>query len=249
MPSSVQRVDVLPGVSDHDMVFAEFDLQTATLKQQERSIPLYKKANWEQLCSDLESLLPKLTIMYNDSTKTANHMWNLFKSAIHKGIKDHVPHKRAKRKNKHPWIGGDLKKLMKRQKRVYKQKKKSQDQEVNKKYKQMKREVQRQQRNAYWKYIEDVVTPSEEDNNNSGSKKFWTFIKHRRKDKVGITSLKSEGKLFTDSASKANILNQQFQSAFSIKSIFTSNQFAESIGMKNRSTQQLSSITISTPGI
>ena len=46
-----------------------------------------------------------------------------------------------------------------------------------------------------------------------------------------------------------NILNQQFQSAFSIKSIFTSNQFAESIGMKNRSTQQLSSITISTPGI
>ena len=72
-----------------------------------------------------------------------------------------------------------------------------------------------------------MVTPTEDDENTSGSKKFWTFIKHRRKERVGITSLKHEGKLFTEAASKARILNQQFQSVFSKKSIFTDEQFIE----------------------
>ena len=97
--------------------------------------------------------------------------------------------------------------------------------------------------------VEDVVTQSKEDNNTSGSKMFCTFIKHHRNEKVRLTSLKSEGKLFTDSARKANILNRRFQTAFSIKIILTSNQFTERKGMKNRSTKQLSSITISIQGI
>ena len=45
-------------------------------------------------------------------------------------------------------------------------------------------------------------------------KKFWSFIKSLKKDAYGITSLRENGILKTDSKEKANICNRQFQSAF-----------------------------------
>ena len=59
-------------------------------------------------------------------------------------------------------------------------------------------------------------------------KKFWTYIKHKKKDNVGISSLKMDGRLFTDPTAKSDILNQQFKSAFSKKSKFTRRQFINS---------------------
>ena len=45
-------------------------------------------------------------------------------------------------------------------------------------------------------------------------KKFWSFVKSLKKDTYGITSLRENGILKTDSKEKANICNRQFQSAF-----------------------------------
>ena len=85
---------------------------------------------------------------------------------------------------------------------------------MNERYKQLKHYTQKITRQSYWKYIENIVTPNEEEPH-SGMKKFWTYIKHKRKDNVGISPLKMDGKLFCDPVSKSNILNRQFKSAFS----------------------------------
>jgi hypothetical protein len=45
-------------------------------------------------------------------------------------------------------------------------------------------------------------------------KRFWTFIKHKRSDGNEIPPL---GLLHSNPVEKANILNNQFQSAFSEK--------------------------------
>ena len=45
-------------------------------------------------------------------------------------------------------------------------------------------------------------------------KKFWSFVKSLKKDAYGITSLRENGILKTDTKEKANICNRQFQSAF-----------------------------------
>ena len=45
---------------------------------------------------------------------------------------------------------------------------------------------------------------------------------------MGISSLMMDGKLFCDPASKYNILNRQFKSAFSANSKFTKNEFIKS---------------------
>ena len=50
-------------------------------------------------------------------------------------------------------------------------------------------------------------------------KKFWSFIKSLKKDVFGITSLRENGILQTDSKEKANIFDRQYQSAFTCEDV------------------------------
>jgi hypothetical protein len=63
-------------------------------------------------------------------------------------------------------------------------------------------------------------------------KKFWTYIKHKRKDIV-----KMDGKLYCDPVTKSNILNRQFKSAFSEKTSYTTEEFLNSNRMNSTTTQ------------
>ena len=42
-------------------------------------------------------------------------------------------------------------------------------------------------------------------------KKFWQYIKSKKRDSCGIATLNSNGKIMEDSKSKAEALNQQFE--------------------------------------
>ena len=46
------------------------------------------------------------------------------------------------------------------------------------------------------------------------SKRFWSFIKSMKKEASGVSPLISEGHLVSDPATKANVLNRQYQSVF-----------------------------------
>jgi hypothetical protein len=59
-PSSFGRVETMPRLSDHDIVFTELDINPQRAKQKPRDIPLYKKANWENIKEDLKSI--KITV-------------------------------------------------------------------------------------------------------------------------------------------------------------------------------------------
>ena len=45
-------------------------------------------------------------------------------------------------------------------------------------------------------------------------KRFWTYVKNRKTDFIGIAPLKVNGKLFTEPKARAEVLNDQFQSVF-----------------------------------
>ena len=86
-------------------------------------------------------------------------------------------------------------------------------------YKQSRALVQKLEIDAYWKHVSNIFSfendPSEPNSNKSGKvKKFWSFVKSLKKDAFGITSLRENGILKTDTKEKADICNQQFQSAF-----------------------------------
>ena len=65
----------------------------------------------------------------------------------------------------------------------------------------------------------------QEDTNRNSMKRFWTFIKHKKLDGNTIPPLKSNGVLHSQSEEKANILNNQFQKAFSEKTEITNQEF------------------------
>ena len=77
-------------------------------------------------------------------------------------------------------------------------------------------------RGAYWKHVSNKFT-CENDSSDPDTpkpekiKKFWSFIKSLKNDAFGITLLRENGILKTDSKEKANICNRLFQSAFTRK--------------------------------
>ena len=63
---------------------------------------------------------------------------------------------------------------------------------------------------AHQDYINNLLDPHTDTN----SRNLWRYLKATRQDNVGVSTLKSDGKLITDPAGKAEALNQQFSSAF-----------------------------------
>ncbi len=87
------------------------------------------------------------------------------------------------------------------------------------KLKDIKSEIQRQTRRAFCIYIESIITPMEdEEEQYSCMKRYWTFIKHQATHYRGITGLKDQGQLHTDPKDKANIWNHQFEPVFTKES-------------------------------
>jgi len=248
-PNKILRVDILPGISDHDIVFAELDMRPIKYKQKPRSIPLYRKAKWDNIREDLKSLTSKIKDLYDSCAPNVNEMWETFRETISDSVKNNIPHRQTRHKDGYPWIGPDLKRLIKKQGKLYKTKKKTGDPYHKQRYLDIKHQVQKLTRQAYWTYIEDIVTPKEDDQKYTGMKRFWTYIKHKRNDNCGVSSLKSGGKLSSDPIEKANLLNKQFQSAFSSNATVTQNEFDQIMPPNQDTIPEIHDLNITLNGI
>ena len=92
-------------------------------------------------------------------------------------------------------------------------------------YRQLKKTIQYECRKAHDKQLcIRLISP----NNEHGNKRFWSYIKTKRKDQCGIPSLEVNHQTISDSQSKANILNDQFTSVFTTDS--TANRVANLVG-------------------
>ena len=84
---------------------------------------------------------------------------------------------------------------------------------TSKQFKDLKYNIQKQIRNAYWLYIESVIFTG--DSQPCSNKKFYSFVKHNKTEQCGVAPLKQQGLTYSDPVDKANILNRQFESVFS----------------------------------
>ena len=118
-----------------------------------------------------------------------------------------------------PWIDATIQRLVKKRHKLYLGARESKDPNIKIHCKRFRAHVQKVLRDAYWKYVSNIFT-FENDSSDPDTpepekiKKFWSFVKSLKKDAYGITSLRANGILKTDSKEKANICNSQFQSAF-----------------------------------
>jgi hypothetical protein len=188
--------------------------------QKPRKIQLFSKADWEGLKSHMSSFANSFCNQYNESSPV-NTMWSAFRGAcaVHQAMDKYIPTKMARCKDRVPWITPELRKLLRKQTKLfYKQRGSAKASRASQHYRSLKSLVQRTTRQAYWKYVNNIIS----DNGNSddaadkpkGNKRFWTFIKHKKQEARGVAPLRHNGKLVHDTVHKATILNAQFQSVF-----------------------------------
>jgi hypothetical protein len=228
-PTLINKVMVIPGISDHHGVLVEGNLTPITNHQQQRQVPLYKKANWDKLKEHVNHFGKNLD--KTDNTTSIDLLWLNFKTMLEAGIKKYIPHKTAKKKNSIPWLTSQVKRLIKKRDQLYiRMKKASTDLNINA-FKAIKTQAQKQLRRDYWSYIQDMISPQiGSTSKQDGNKKFWSFIKHVKQDSTGVAPLLGEdGKLRDDAAGKAEILNKQFTSVFSKISPLTLAQSATQV--------------------
>ena len=190
--NQINRTEILAGIAtgeDHHVVYTELDINPHRTKQRPRNIFVYQKANWPGSKQYVETLANKMSRMNEEST--VEEIWNTLKIGLLDGMKKFILQRITKTKEWSPWIDKNLQKLIKRRNRAFQASKKTGKHYYEQKFLGLKRKVQLELRRAYWKHIEDIVSPSEKDVNNfSCMKRFWRFIKHQKKDYTIITTLK-----------------------------------------------------------
>ena len=93
-------------------------------------------------------------------------------------------------------------------------------------YREFKRYTQQQCKNAYESYVRSIV--STEPGNNP--KRFWSFIKNKRLDYCGVSTLKSGDQIiYSNNTSKSCLLNDYFASVFTKETSDTLPTLPESV--------------------
>ena len=215
-PTLVNRIETMPGISDHDVVFAEIDVSPKRYQQQRRQIPIYTKAKWDKIKDDLK--VTHIKLQKEKDKKDVNSLWNILKTDLLHSIKQHIPHKTTSKKDRPPWIKGKVRSMIRARHRIHKKikttKENTQLMEMERKMRDLKHNIRRETRKAYWDYVESIMVPNDEKPYNKDSKKLYSFIKHRKSDSIGIAPLKDRGQLKELPRDKAEILNEQFKSVF-----------------------------------
>ena len=110
-----------------------------------------------------------------------------------------------------PWLSKSLLASIREKASLYSRAKRTNKADLWAKYKLCKRQTQRAIRSARWSFLKNKLSESLEQKN---SKPHWRYIKSKRQDGNGVSPLKENGQLHSDSRRKAEILNNQFCSVF-----------------------------------
>ena len=204
-PSPVNRGKGMPpiGKADHDIVYVEYDIKAKRIEQASRKIYLYKRADMVGLKEHVAQFKDAY-LSEDHSHMPVNDMWVKFKTGFVEAVERFIPSKMTKTKYSVPWIDATIKRLVKKRHKLYLRARKSKDPDVKIHNKRFRAHVQKVLRDAYWKYVSNIFT-FENDSSDPDTlkpekiKKFWSFVKSLKKDAYGITSLRENGILKTDS--------------------------------------------------
>ena len=208
-PTLVEKVTLTPGMSDHDSIpLVIINCKPKFIKQKPRRILLYHKADLQALKNELNNW-SSLFVQKDTHSCSVNELYDEFQKAIEDAMDSHIPSKTVSKKNQTPWINKRIKRLHRRKQRAFNSYKKSGDPRRLDKFNKERKDAYKETKKSYKKYIASVCSDS--------PKRFWSFIKSLKVDSIGIPTLKRNGKLESDNVCKAEILNDQFKSVFTVE--------------------------------
>ena len=85
-PGLIKNCCVIPGISDHDAVITDSNIKPVINKKPAHFIPLYSKANWEQIKKNTINFATDYSKHHLEQSVEEN--WNLIKNHIERQVKD-----------------------------------------------------------------------------------------------------------------------------------------------------------------
>jgi len=226
-PNLVPRTETMPGVSDHCIVYLELQLSAVQERQVQRPMPCYNKADWPQLKASISNLSSSVMDNFTPDSNP-EEIWTTLRDGILESVQQYIPHRLLCPKRSLPWVDYKTRKLIRRRDRIHKKWKKTNNPALLEAFRSLKSEIQKRLRKQFWNFTEELITvPDDAPDQPQTTKKFWSYVKQKRTEHSGVAPLKVNGKLVTDDREKAEVLNGQFQSAFSAREPLTEEEFAE----------------------
>ena len=167
----------------------------------------FNKGNWDELNKECIEISKQIKRRY-DAGDDVNTLWELFKTLLNQAIDTHIPSKQIRSNSNLPWMNVHLKRLVRKKTRLHRQAKKSRNWTV---FNNFQKTCRDEFRKAEWDYVNKTISEGLE---NKNSKPLWSYIKSKKNDNLGVSPLKENGKIFSESKDKAEILLRQFSSVF-----------------------------------
>ena len=192
-------------MSDHDIVYVESESTPQRVAIPKRKIFLYNKADYDPLKKELHDFQAEFATL---SGKNTMDLWDIFKSKLEDLADKYIKTKTISHKHKLPYFNSELSKLNKKVHKLYLKRKLNT--KSNNHYKSVKATFQKELRQAYWSYIDHFFSFDSpniaEGATRKTSKKCWSFVKSQRNDNGGVSPLRQNGVLTSDSVQKAEFL-------------------------------------------
>ena len=213
-PTLINKVNCSPGLGDHDVVSAEALLKPTLHKQKPRKVFIFSKADWPTLKAKMK--LYQQSFLSNHYGQTVEQLWTDFTTTLDKLVQECIPAKLIRGKSSLPWITQEIKRLIRKRDSLYRKFKRSGDSDIKTKFQTLRQQIKKKIKDSYQAYLENLLGLNDEDSK-CDSKKLFSFLKNSRCDQQGIPPLKHDNILYSDTKTKANLFNQQFNSVFTPK--------------------------------
>ena len=216
-PTLVRQCQPMPGLSDHEVIFTEIGIQATKRKPVRREIFLWKKADLDSIRSDAKKWADQFVSSNNASTPVED-LFIETQQSLDKIVRDNVPSKMTSSRLNQCWFDTNTKRMCRKKNRAYKKAKSVSGKSTSSvkakakawdRYHKIKRDTQKTCRQAYNKYLDDMISSDPGSN-----KRLGALVKSLRCDQTGVAPLKEGNILHCDPKQKANLLNKQFSSVF-----------------------------------
>ena len=143
--SLVNRVETLPGMSDHDIVLVESEITQKRAPQPKRKLLLYNKGNYDKIKEELKSFEQDFNEIDKGSV-SKYELWSIFKTKMEEFIEKHIPSKLSTKRHEFLYFNRELSKSNKTLHKAFR--KRNLTAKANTHYKSVKALFQRKLRQA-----------------------------------------------------------------------------------------------------
>ena len=172
-------------LGDHHIVYIDTDITAKINKPIKRKIHIWKKANIEEQVEKAKNMAAKFKEVLN-LDNPVNGMWIFIKSNLLNILAETVPSKMTSSIFNQPWINQNIKQIKRQKKISFVKARKTKKKADIARYHHLKNLSQKECRKAYRDYISDIINPELSTN----PKRFWSFIKSKKCESVGVAPLK-----------------------------------------------------------